>query len=162
MWHRLGRDHPVALHRAARLPDHSAGTRLPCPDLESLAQLVERAVSAGVDGVTVLASSGAGTSFSPEERATVVDAAVRAARSAGTGSSGRQVPVHVAVAAQSTAEVVRNAVAAQGGGADGLVLTPFSYVPSSTTRSWRCSRPWLPRRTCLCASTTGLPRTATT
>ncbi|KRC34063.1 hypothetical protein ASE15_12660 [Oerskovia sp. Root22] len=37
--------------------------------------------------------------------------------------------MHVAVAAASAAETVRNAVAAQAGGADGLVLTPFSYVP---------------------------------
>ncbi len=84
---------------------------------------------AGVDGVTVLASSGAGTSFSPEERAAVVGTAVRAAREAGPGRSGRRVPVHVAVAAPTTDGAVRNAVAAQAGGADGLVLTPFSYVP---------------------------------
>ncbi|MFD6165289.1 dihydrodipicolinate synthase family protein [Oerskovia sp. NPDC060287] len=99
------------------------------PDLEALAGLVASTVRAGVDGVTVLASSGAGTSFSPEERAAVVGTAVRAAREAGPGRSGARVPVHVAVAAPATTEVVRNAVAAQAGGADGLVLTPFSYVP---------------------------------
>ncbi|KRD47585.1 hypothetical protein ASE27_04650 [Oerskovia sp. Root918] len=99
------------------------------PDLGALAGLVAGAVRAGVDGVTVLASSGAGTSFSPEERAAVVGTAVRAARDAGPGRSGSRVPVHVAVAAASAAETVRNAVAAQAGGADGLVLTPFSYVP---------------------------------
>ncbi|MFF3066142.1 dihydrodipicolinate synthase family protein [Oerskovia sp. NPDC057915] len=99
------------------------------PDLGALACLVQDAVRAGVDGVTVLASSGAGTSFSPGERAAVVTAAVRAAHDAGPGPSGRRVPVHVAVAAPSTAEAVRNAVAAQAGGADGLVLTPFAYVP---------------------------------
>lgn len=102
-------------------------TGAPAPDV--LARLVADAVRAGVDGVTVLASSGAGTSFSSEERATVVAAAVGAARDAGPGPSGRRVPVHVAVAAPSTADVVRNAVAAQASGADGLVLTPFSYVP---------------------------------
>ncbi|MDF2848373.1 MAG: hypothetical protein K0R97_2355 [Oerskovia sp.] len=99
------------------------------PDLGTLARLVQGAVRAGVDGVTVLASSGAGTSFSPEERAAVVSAAVRAARDAGPGPSGRHVPVHVAVAAPSTTEVLRSAAAAQAGGADGLVLAPFAYVP---------------------------------
>ncbi|MFE4467077.1 dihydrodipicolinate synthase family protein [Oerskovia sp. NPDC056781] len=99
------------------------------PDLGTLTRLVQDAVRAGVDGVTVLASSGAGTSFSPEERAAVVATAVRAARESGPGPSGRRVPVHVAVAAPATTEVVRNAAAAQAGGADGLVLAPFAYVP---------------------------------
>jgi len=95
------------------------------PDLDALARLVQDAVRAGVDGVTVLASSGAGTSFSPEERAAVVGAAVRAARDPAV----RAVPVHVAVAAPSTTEILRNAAAAQAGGADGIVLAPFAYVP---------------------------------
>lgn len=99
------------------------------PALGTLTRVVQDAVRAGADGVTVLASSGAGTSFAPEERAAVVGAAVRAAHDAGPGPSGQHVPVHVAVAAPSTTEVVRNAVAAQAGGAHGLVLTPFAYTP---------------------------------
>lgn len=99
------------------------------PSVGAVARLVQDAVRAGVDGIVVLASSGAGTSFTPEERADVVEAAVRAARETGPGHAGSAVPVHVAVAAASTTEVLRHAVAAQAGGAAGLVLTPFSYVP---------------------------------
>jgi 4-hydroxy-tetrahydrodipicolinate synthase len=98
------------------------------PALDTVSRLVREAAHAGVDGVVVLASSGAGTSFSPEERDAVVSAAVAAAGD-GAATSGLRVPVHVAVAAQSTDQVLRNAVAAQRAGADGLVLAPFAYVP---------------------------------
>ncbi|MHA7134687.1 dihydrodipicolinate synthase family protein [Oerskovia turbata] len=98
------------------------------PALDTLSRLVRDAARAEVDGVVVLASSGAGTSFSPEERAAVVAAAV-AATGDGAPTAELRVPVHVAVAAQSTDQVLRNAVAAQTAGADGLVLAPFAYVP---------------------------------
>ncbi len=91
------------------------------PDLAALAHLVRGAVAGGVDGVTVLASSGAGVTFDAAERDAVVRAAVDAAH-------GR-VPVHVAVSGASTREVLARARAARDGGADGLVLAPFSYLP---------------------------------
>lgn len=95
------------------------------PDLDALARLARAAAGAGADTVTVLASSGAGVTFAPDERDAVVRAAVEAAASA----PGGPVPVHVAVTAASTRTVVRNARAAQAAGVAGLVLAPFSYVP---------------------------------
>ncbi|KZM79979.1 dihydrodipicolinate synthase family protein [Cellulosimicrobium sp. I38E] len=95
------------------------------PDLDALAALVRGAARAGVDGVVVLASSGAGVTFAPEER----DAVVRAAVAAGSAAGSPRVPVHVAVSGASTREVVTRARAARDAGADGLVLAPFSYLP---------------------------------
>ncbi|MGO3813923.1 MAG: dihydrodipicolinate synthase family protein, partial [Cellulosimicrobium funkei] len=94
------------------------------PDLDALGRLVRDAAGAGVDGVVVLASSGAGVTFDPDEREAVVRAAVAA------GSTGATaVPVHVAVSGASTREVLARARAARDAGADGLVLAPFSYLP---------------------------------
>lgn len=95
------------------------------PDLGALATLVRSAGAAGVDAVTVLATSGAGVTFAPEERDAVVRAAVEAAATSPTGP----VPVNVAVSSASTEAVVRAARAAHGAGAAGLVLAPFSYLP---------------------------------
>ncbi|MFE6237352.1 dihydrodipicolinate synthase family protein [Cellulosimicrobium sp. NPDC057862] len=95
------------------------------PDLDALAALVGDAARAGVDGVVVLASSGAGVTFAPEER----DAVVRAAVAAGSVAASARVAVHVAVSGASTREVVARARAARDDGADGLVLAPFSYLP---------------------------------
>lgn len=95
------------------------------PDLAGLAHLVRAAASAGVDGVVVLASSGGGVTFDADER----DDVVRAAVEAGAAPGARRVPVHVAVSGVSTREVVARARAARDGGADGLVLAPFSYLP---------------------------------
>lgn len=95
------------------------------PDLDALAGLVQEAARAGIDGVVVLASSGAGVTFDAAERAAVVRAAVEAGSTAGPTS----LPVHVAVSAASTREVVAHARAAHDGGAAGLVLAPFSYLP---------------------------------
>lgn len=91
------------------------------PHLDSVEQLAARAVAAGVDGITVLATSGAGVSFEPAERRAVVTAAVSAA-------SG-QVPVYAGISAASAHRVLRNAIDAVEAGADGLVLAPFSYLP---------------------------------
>ena len=94
------------------------------PDLDALGRLVRDAAGAGVDGVVVLASSGAGVTFDPDER----DAVVRAAVAAGsTGATA--VPVHVTVSGASTREVLARSRAARDTGADGLVLAPFSYLP---------------------------------
>lgn len=94
------------------------------PDLDALGRLVRDAAAAGVDGVVVLASSGAGVTFDPDER----DAVVRAAVSAGS-TGATPVPVHVAVSGAATREVLARARAARDAGADGLVLAPFSYLP---------------------------------
>lgn len=95
------------------------------PDLAALARLVRGAGSAGADAVTVLATSGAGVTFDAVER----DAVVRAAVEAAAHAPGGPLAVHVAVSAPSTRDVVRHARAARAGGADGIVLTPFAYVP---------------------------------
>ncbi|MGM7423660.1 dihydrodipicolinate synthase family protein [Cellulosimicrobium sp. CpK407] len=95
------------------------------PDPYALAALVDGAARAGVDGVVVLASSGAGVTFTPDER----DAVVRAAVAAGSAPGAPRVPVHVAVSGASTREVLARARAARDCGADGLVLAPFSYLP---------------------------------
>ncbi|MGC5167914.1 dihydrodipicolinate synthase family protein [Luteimicrobium sp. DT211] len=89
-------------------------------DLDALGRLVDDAVRAGVDGVVVLASSGDGRAFDDAER----DQVVRAAREAAGAA-----PLHVAVSAPSTRQVVRHALAAERAGADGLVLAPFAYAP---------------------------------
>jgi 4-hydroxy-tetrahydrodipicolinate synthase len=95
------------------------------PDLGALARLVRSAGSAAVDAVVVLATSGAGVTFEPEERDEVVRTAVEAG---GTCPAG-PLPVHVAVSGASTRAVVRDARSAQDAGAAGLVLAPFSYLP---------------------------------
>lgn len=89
-------------------------------DLASLARLVSSCVEAAVSGVAVLASSGAGVTFSAQERGAVVAAAVAAA--------GRT-PVYAAVSAAGTREVLELARQAEAAGAAGLVLAPFSYLP---------------------------------
>ncbi|MFI2105600.1 dihydrodipicolinate synthase family protein [Isoptericola sp. NPDC019693] len=89
-------------------------------DLGALEGLVARAVDAGVDGVVVLATSGAGVSFDHAER----DAVVRVAVAAAEGT-----PVHVGVAGESVHLVVARARAARDAGAGGLVLPPFAYLP---------------------------------
>ena len=89
-------------------------------DHDVLARLVSRMAAAGIDGVTVLASSGSGASFDREERRAVVSTAVAAAG---------DVPVYVAVSAPSTRDVLGFAQDAAGLGARGLVVTPFSYLP---------------------------------
>jgi len=90
------------------------------PALGALGELVAATVGAGVDGVVVLASSGDGRAFDASER----DRVVRAAREAG-GS----VPLHVAVSAPATWQVLEYARAAERAGADGLLLAPFAYAP---------------------------------
>lgn len=96
------------------------------PDLGALAHLVRGACKAGVSGVTVLATSGAGVTFDRGERSAVVQAAKEAA-SAGEDT----LPVYAAVSAAATREVLDLARDAEQAGADGLVLTPFSYLPLS-------------------------------
>ncbi|PJI84707.1 dihydrodipicolinate synthase family protein [Luteimicrobium subarcticum] len=90
------------------------------PDLDGVVELVGRAGAAGVDAVTMLASSGDGRAFDTGERDAVVRSAVAAA--------GRM-PVHVAVSAVGTREVLAHARAAESAGASGLLCAPFAYAP---------------------------------
>ncbi len=101
------------------------------PGLAALAQLVRNAVSAGVSGVTVLATSGAGVTFDRGERSAVVRTAVEAVLEVGTsGGAGESVrPVYAAVSGPSTRDVVHLARDAEQAGAGGLLLAPFSYLP---------------------------------
>lgn len=95
-----------------------------------MARLVANAAGAGVSGVTVLATSGAGVVFDRAKRRAATEAAVEAAAgSAGPGES--PIPVYAAVSAASTREVVNLSKAAVQAGADGLLLDPFSYLPLS-------------------------------
>lgn len=102
-------------------------------DLAWLAHLVRNASFAGISGVTVLATSGAGVTFDRGERQAVVQMAVESAVMVGTSEGLREspMPVYAAVSAPSTREVVRLAQDAESAGASGLLLSPFSYLPLS-------------------------------
>lgn len=92
------------------------------PNLAAVAQLVAEAAAAGVNGITVLASSGAGVTFDRTERRRVLETAVKAA--AGSG-----VPIYTAITAVSTREVTALATDAEKAGAAGVLLAPFGYYP---------------------------------
>lgn len=88
---------------------------------EVLAKIVSSSVAAGVDGITVLASSGAGVTFDRSERAKVLETAMSAA-------AGR-VPVYAAISGQSTRMIEQNALDAKAAGVAGVLLAPFAYLP---------------------------------
>ncbi|MDH6235568.1 dihydrodipicolinate synthase family protein [Cryobacterium sp. CG_9.6] len=96
-----------------------------------LGRLVTGVAAAGVDGVTVLASSGGGISFDRDERRQIVETAVAAtaAASAEPISNTVAIPVYVAVTAPTTRDVIAFARDAADLGASGLVIAPFSYAP---------------------------------
>jgi 4-hydroxy-tetrahydrodipicolinate synthase len=104
-------------------------------DLISFAHLVRNTAFAGLSGVTVLATSGAGVTFDRGERQLVVQTAVESAVMVGTSEGSREsaIPVYAAVSAPSAREVVRLAQDAERAGAAGLLLAPFSYLPLSDT-----------------------------
>lgn len=83
--------------------------------------LVERLAISGVAAVTVLGSSGSFAYLDAEERKRVLADAVEAA-------AGR-IPVAAGISAVATREVVAGARAAEQLGADGVVLSPVSYLP---------------------------------
>ncbi|HEY0217043.1 MAG TPA: dihydrodipicolinate synthase family protein [Cellulomonas sp.] len=89
------------------------------PDL--LADLVERAVGAGVSGVTVLGSTGGFAYLGRAERRLVVDTAVRAA-------DGR-VPVMAGVGALTTEAVLAHTADAREAGATAVLVPTMSYLP---------------------------------
>lgn len=91
-------------------------------DLDSLECTVARLAHTGVSGIVVLGTSGLFAYLDAQERADVVRTAVRAA-------SGSGVPVGVGISALTTREVLQLAYSAENNGADGLVLSPVSYIP---------------------------------
>ena len=91
-------------------------------DLDSLERSVATLARSGVDGIVVLGTSGLFAYLDAPERAEVVRTAVRAAAGSGT-------PVGVGISAVTTREVLQLAYSAENNGADGLVLSPVSYVP---------------------------------
>lgn len=90
-------------------------------DVDSIRSLVDGVVSAGVDGITVPGVAGEAHKLTPEERAVVVTAAIRAAR-------GR-VPVVVGASHTDTAEAIEAGISARDAGAAGLMIAP----PSGST-----------------------------
>jgi len=82
--------------------------------------LVERLVTAGVDSIAPLGSTGNYAYFSRAERARVVQLAVEAAGS---------VPVLVSVGAVRTRDVLELASDAVAAGASAVLLAPVSYQP---------------------------------
>ncbi len=92
-------------------------------DTDALGVLVDRLANAGVDSVSVLGSTGTYAYLDREQRNRAVSAAVEAA-------AGR-VPVVTGVGALRTSWSCELAVAAQRGGASGLLLAPMSYAQLS-------------------------------
>lgn len=90
-------------------------------DHEALGELVVRTVEAGVSAISVLATSGAGVTFSRTERQRVQETTMAAVAGA--------VPVYAAVTAASTRESENYARDAESGGLAGVLLAPFAYVP---------------------------------
>ncbi|MDO5753439.1 dihydrodipicolinate synthase family protein [Arthrobacter sp.] len=99
-------------------------------NLGALVRLVRDAAGAGVSGVTVLATSGAGVVFDRAERRAVTEAAVGTLRQT-DGPGATRIPVYSAISAASTREVVHLAKDAEQAGAAGLLLSSFSYLPLS-------------------------------
>ncbi|MFP5314565.1 MAG: dihydrodipicolinate synthase family protein [Actinomycetes bacterium] len=83
--------------------------------------LVDRLALSGIDSITVLGSSGSFAYLDADERRQVLADAVEAA--------GGRVPVAAGISAVATREVVAGARAAEQLGADGVVLSPVSYLP---------------------------------
>ncbi|MGE0873878.1 MAG: dihydrodipicolinate synthase family protein [Burkholderiales bacterium] len=89
------------------------------PDERKLAELIDGMIDAGVDGITVLGSTGALGSFSEAERMRVAEAAI--------GHAARRVRVNVGTGAITTAEAVRLARHAERAGADSVLVVPITY-----------------------------------
>lgn len=87
-------------------------------DEDALAVLVTRLVTAGVDSITALGSTGSYAYLSRAERARVAPLVVEQAG---------PVPVIVGIGALRTSDVLRHADDAQTGGAAAVLLAPMSY-----------------------------------
>jgi dihydrodipicolinate synthase/N-acetylneuraminate lyase len=95
-------------------------------DRESLRRLVEFQLASGVDGVAVFGMASEGFALTTEERRTILDDVVRVV-------DGR-IPVIAGVNGTSTATSIEQALLAEEGGADALmVLPPFMVKPPAGT-----------------------------
>jgi 4-hydroxy-tetrahydrodipicolinate synthase len=104
-------------------------------DVASLDRLVEHVLSAGVDGVFVLGSTGEGSGLTDAQRRQVVGAAVE--------SVGGRVPVLAGVLEPSTARVVATATEFRDLGVDAIVATApfyFSATDPETEQHFRTVR----------------------
>lgn len=105
---------------AAYLPTpRTADGSAVAPDV--LAALADRAVTAGVDAIAVLGSTGGFAYLDGGDRARVARAAVEAV-------DGR-VPVVCGIGALTTADVLGHAAAARAAGVDAVLLPTTSYLP---------------------------------
>jgi 4-hydroxy-tetrahydrodipicolinate synthase len=89
-------------------------------DERSFAIIIERLVSAGVDSITALGSTGSYAYLSSAERARVASLAVRHAAG---------LPVCIGVGALRTTTVLENVRNAESAGAQGVLLAPMTYQP---------------------------------
>lgn len=106
-------------------------------DFEVLAELVNRQIAEGVDGIVSVGTTGESATLSVDEHITVIVATVHAAR-------GR-VPVIAGAGANATLEAIELTVASEEAGADALLhVTPYYNRPTrastSTTRRSRGGR----------------------
>jgi 4-hydroxy-tetrahydrodipicolinate synthase len=90
-------------------------------DTDALATLLQRLVSAGVDSIGLLGSTGTYAYLTRSERRRAVEAAVECV--------GGRVPIIVGIGALRTSDTQDLARDAQAAGADGLLLAPVSYTP---------------------------------
>ncbi|MEZ0049137.1 4-hydroxy-tetrahydrodipicolinate synthase [Mycobacterium sp. MAA66] len=88
-------------------------------DTETLAELVDGLVTAGVHAIAPLGSTGEAAYLSEKEFDTVVDTTI--------GAVDRRVPVIVGASDLTTANTVRRARHAQRAGADAVMVLPVSY-----------------------------------
>ncbi len=89
-------------------------------DTASLQRLIEFQLAAGVHGIFVLGSTGEAAFLTDQQRATVIEVAVR--------TVAGQIPVFVGVFDMTTARVLEHARTAQRLGASALVLTSPFYT----------------------------------
>ncbi len=92
-------------------------------DTASLRQLIAFLIDGGVDGLFILGSTSESVFLTNEQRATVMEVAVREA-------AGR-VPVVAGIIDTTTARCIEHARVAQRSGADGMVLTAPFYTRTS-------------------------------
>jgi 4-hydroxy-tetrahydrodipicolinate synthase len=92
-------------------------------DTKALADLVERQIAAGINGLVPCGSTGESATMSHAEHLTVVKEVIRVAR--------KRVPVIAGTGSNSTAEAIALTRGAQEAGADGaLLLSPYYNKPT--------------------------------
>jgi len=104
-------------------------TALPTPfrggelDFRRFADLIERQIAAGTDGLVVAGTTGEAATLSPTERRSLFTYAV--------GVTRRRVPLLAGVGTNATRSTLELALCARDAGADGcLVVTPYYNRPS--------------------------------